>query len=131
MANWSGLYDGWYRDPYTGARSTRQTPFDLTINKLFRKIGSRQAGALLNVLIGAAAGTTATYTYQRPAVQNIFSNPGMLGGLRPIETKTVVNRASTAADVTALKALFAVGGSLTRVRSSSGRDIPHSPGAFA
>jgi hypothetical protein len=130
MANWSGLYDGWYRDPYTGVRSTRQTPFDLTINKLFRKIGSRQAGQLLNVLIGAAPGATATYTYQRPGLPATPS-PNMLGGLRPIETKTVVNRASTAADVTNLKALFAIPTPLTRARSSFGRDIPHSPGAFA
>jgi hypothetical protein len=131
MPSWSGLYDGFYRDPYTGVRSTRQFQFDLTLNKLFRKVGSRNAGALLNVLLGAAAGTTATYSFSRPAVQTTFSNPSMLGGLRPIETKTTINRASTAADVTALKALFAVGGTLTRVRSNNGRDIPHSPGAFA
>jgi hypothetical protein len=131
MAAWSGLYNLWYNDPYTGVRTTRQMQFDLTVNKMFRKIGSQTALKLLIATIGAAAGGTATATYSRVAPSVLSSDPSMYGGLRSIETKTLINRATTAADVTALKAIFSGTGNLTRIRSAAGRDIPHNPNAFA
>lgn len=59
--------------------------------------------ALANVLLGAVAGTTATLQSTRIA-GTLTSDVG--GGLRRLETQTFINRASTAADVTALKEIL-------------------------
>lgn len=54
---------------------------------------------LLRTLTGAAAGSTATKTVKRVAHSLVE-----LGGKRTVEDLTLVNRATTAADVTDLKA---------------------------
>lgn len=66
-------------------------------------LGGQVAGvlALLNALVGAGAGGTATKTKKQIQWQQ-----GSPGGLIPIETITLVNRATTANDVTAFQALF-------------------------
>lgn len=56
---------------------------------------------LLYTLLGAAPGTTATVTKKQ--VQHVTGAPG---GLVPVETITLVNRATTAADLTAFQNLF-------------------------
>lgn len=53
---------------------------------------------LMDTLIGAAAGGTAALTPKRVAASRTEQ-----GGKRSIETRTVINRATTAADVTTLK----------------------------
>lgn len=56
--------------------------------------------AIMTALMGAAPGANATKTYTRVAA-NVE-----LGGARPIETVTLVNRATTAADVSEIVADF-------------------------
>lgn len=66
-------------------------------------LGGQVAGMLqlLYTLLGAAPGTTATKTKKQ--VQHVQGAPG---GLVPVETITLVNRATTAADLAAFQALF-------------------------
>ncbi|CAB4197199.1 hypothetical protein UFOVP1323_3 [uncultured Caudovirales phage] len=82
------------------------------ISQLFDKQQMREQKALLNGLIGAASGSNVTATYRRvqapsgpssavPAV----TGTGDLGGVIPIEVVTVINRNTTATDVSYLKNL--------------------------
>lgn len=79
------------------------TQGDSDVARIFRN-GAATAAAtqLLATLIGAVAGTTATKTKAQVRAQN-----GSDVGSPQIETINLVNRATTAADVTAFKALFA------------------------
>lgn len=83
------------------------------IAQLANKQQMREINALFDALLGATAGGTATKTYARvaPAVATNMTTPqttgvGDLGGNVAIETVTVINRATTAADVTYLKSMF-------------------------
>jgi hypothetical protein len=75
---------------------------DDRIAKMFRN-GEMTAGVtqLLYTLLGVAPGAVATKTYPR-----VQGQTGAPGGLQTIETVTVVNRATTAADLTAFQALL-------------------------
>lgn len=75
---------------------------DDKIAKVLRN-GAMSAGAkaLWYALLGAATGGTATATKKQ--VQHVTGAPG---GLVPIETVTLMNRATTAADLTAFQALM-------------------------
>lgn len=66
-------------------------------------LGGQVAGVLqlLYTLLGAAPGTTATKTKKQ--VQHVTGAPG---GAVPVETVTLVNRATTAADLAAFQAMF-------------------------
>jgi hypothetical protein len=55
---------------------------------------------IIFVLVGAAPGATATKNFTRVAASI------ELGGLRPIETEVLVNRATTAADVAEIQQEF-------------------------
>jgi len=57
---------------------------------------------LLDTTIGAAAGSAASLTYKR-----VKHNTSELGGVRQVETRSVISRNSSAGDVTTLKAMFA------------------------
>src|SRR5215831_11297732 len=75
---------------------------DDAIAKVVRTGGMSAADkSLWYALLGAAAGGTATATKKQ--VQHVTGAPG---GLIPIETITLVNRATTAADLTAFQALM-------------------------
>lgn len=83
------------------------------IAKIANKNQFREIKELLDTLIGATAGGTALKTYARvaPPVATNQTVPqttgvGDLGGNVTIETITVINRATTAADVTYLKSMF-------------------------
>lgn len=78
------------------------TQNDDAIAKAIRN-GGMTAGmkALWYALVGAAAGGTATATKKQ--VQHVTGAPG---GVIPIETITLVNRTTTAADLTAFQALM-------------------------
>lgn len=98
MPAWSGLYD----NVFTGGHS-------LTVNKnnartmmrnLINRVGMRKERALLDALIGAAAGGTATAS--RVRVEAVAGGEN-LGGMRNVETVSLINRATTAADVTDLE----------------------------
>ena len=75
---------------------------DDRLAKMFRN--GAMSGAttqVLYMLLGAAAGATATKTKTQVQWQQ-----GSPGGLIPIETINLVNRATTAADLTAFQALL-------------------------
>lgn len=100
------------RPPLTGLLGWR-SKFEWQVAKIFNKQQMREQRALFTAVLGAAAGGTATATYARvaPPVATNQTVPqttgvGDLGGLVPIETVTVINRATTAADVAYLKNMF-------------------------
>jgi len=104
------------------------TPYNLVANKnsqrgrssLERAVSQimvrnqlRDEVAALGALIGAAAGGTATSTYKRVQTPTgpdqtvpVVTQIDALGGNRTIETVTVINRATTAADIAYLKDIF-------------------------
>lgn len=70
------------------------------IRRTMNREGFRVVTELFDTLIGAAAGGAALATHSRVAPET----PGIgLGGLRPLEVITDINRVSTAADITLLK----------------------------
>jgi hypothetical protein len=76
---------------------------DDRISKMLRNGAMTSATTqLLLTLLGAATGATATKTKRQVQWQQ-----GSPGGLIPIEVITLVNRATTAADLTAFQALMA------------------------
>jgi hypothetical protein len=75
---------------------------DSDLARILRNGGASAAvNRIVYALLGAAAGSNATKT--KPQVQHVTGAPG---GLVPIETITLVNRNTTAADLVAVKALF-------------------------
>lgn len=62
---------------------------------------------LLIALTGAASGGTATETYVRVQAVQALNSITTNGGVVPMETVTQINRATTAGDITNLKAMFA------------------------
>ena len=107
MAAWSGLFNGVHATDYS--LLVNHAPHLKPVNKLFRKsrYGSRGAAALLNALIGAAIGNNVAATLNRVAASADPGNPIVNGGAISIETRTLLNRNTTADDVTMLKAIFA------------------------
>lgn len=100
--SYSGLFDGHYGTPHSLIDG------DNANQKITRLVGRRRANRvtkeLLNTLIGAAAGSAAADSYTRLSAPAGLIESEQLGGLRAIETVTTIDRNSTAADVTALKA---------------------------
>lgn len=131
MASWSGLYDNKYGVPYA-----LQFPKDKAhrnrVALEFLKRSGKSDLALINVLLGAVAGTTATATYTRvKANANGPSDIMQNGGKVTVETKTIISRASTSADVTELLAyMFNLSHNLTRINDSSGNGIKGDPTRF-
>lgn len=82
---------------YTFVRSTGNSSFRKQLARTLNLRQNRKDRQLINVLLGAVAGTTATAQSKRVA-HSVLE----LGGKRSIETETFVNRASTAADDTDL-----------------------------
>lgn len=103
MPAWSGLYNGVYDANY--APLVNRAPHLKPVNKMLRKsrTGSRIAHALLNALIGAATGSNVTETMARIGSTASPGDPVVNGGARTIETRTLLNRNTATADVTALK----------------------------
>ena len=66
---------------------------------------NRVVRRLINALTGAAAGGTATETRTRIVAVQANNDANAYGGLQTPETINLINRATTAADVTNLKAL--------------------------
>lgn len=104
MASYSGLFNGVqgedYVIPFTDANSAqRMLPYHLSKNRTT----NRKMRELLATLIGVTHGSTALDTYVRPSAQVGDEN---LGGARTMETITVINRETTAADTTALNAFL-------------------------
>lgn len=90
-----------WNDSYSFVRSTGNNSHRKQIARLLNQRQNRKDRQLMNVLLGAVAGTTATATNKRVA-----HSASELGGKRTIETETLVNRASTAGDDTDLTAAY-------------------------
>ncbi len=102
MPQYSGLFD---RDsPVAGtyALLVNKNPRRYRIKRSMNRESFRIVTELFDTLIGAAAGGTALATHKRIAAP-VDSGVGAFAGLRTIETITDINRATTAADITALK----------------------------
>src|SRR5262245_53435446 len=96
MPSWAGLWDGVYAQPYAPLNEPTATERDIA--RSLAPAAEIGLGALAAQLSGQAPGGTATASYtQRTAVQADGPNQG---GLVPISTKSVINRATTAADET-------------------------------
>jgi hypothetical protein len=96
-----------------GALSDGRAPSSFGIGRMFRVKQQRANKGLLAVLIGAVAGTTATANWGRVKAKSVGSDVAQMGGLVELETAYALGassagRASTAADVTALKAIVAM-----------------------
>lgn len=97
MPAWSGLWNNVHAQDY--ALIDSRTNLMQRIAKMFARDGARADAELLTALNGAAAGATAAETRKR--VVAVLASEGVnLGGVRVIETQTVVNRATTATDET-------------------------------
>lgn len=102
MPAWAGLWDGVYGQAYavTGEQSSRQ-------RNIARQFASTEAVPISKVataLNGAAAGGSASGTVKQ--VQAVQADGMNLGGQRPIDTTSLINRNTTAADETMLDTLF-------------------------
>lgn len=115
MANWSGLWDRQYGIPYTQLGTqigyTENTiEFNSTkmlkLAKTLRQRGDRVLARIMYALTGAAAGGSASENLSRlTAVQGLgdaLSN----GGQRTVASVSLVNRVTTAADVTLVQRLL-------------------------
>jgi hypothetical protein len=103
MPSWSGLFDGVHGQSYTLTNS--RSALQREISNVFEKFGGQVDSALAIALCGAAPGATATRTrsrIRRDAASNNFD----LGGRAIIETQTMINRTTNAADRTALQLMF-------------------------
>ena len=96
MPAWQGLWSHEANNP-TGYAVSGRNPDLHRIRKIMAKPGNRNTATLLQALIGAAAGGAASRTRKR-------ITHSVNGGKMAIETVTEVNRTTTSADVTNLKA---------------------------
>ncbi len=101
MPAWSGFWDNNPQSPQAHSLIGKY-PNRNRIRRLVNREGFRRYTELFDTLIGAGAGGTAAATHKRIAAQDSTAI-GALGGVRTVETVTDINRASTNADITALK----------------------------
>lgn len=66
----------------------------------FGRRGFKQTRCLMYALLGAGTGGAASETETRVSAPNALTSSQQLGGLRTMETVTIVNRNTTAADLT-------------------------------
>lgn len=131
MTSWSGLFDGFYGQPYA-MQFPKNRPVRGVIAQLLLRTGMKADVALINALLGAAPGATATASYVRVKAPNTGASDIMKnGGKVPVETFIQINRATTAADVTELSQfMFNKNHNLTLVKDKGGNSIKGNPGAF-
>lgn len=115
MPNYSGLWDRHYLTPYQQlegqiAQNTNTAVFNSStkrqLSKLFRDKGTRPLARIWFALTGAAAGGSASETRTRLQSAAGVGNPLSNGGRRTIETESLINRNTTAADETLLESLL-------------------------
>lgn len=96
MPAYSGLWDkqGWGSYALTGSRSR--------LKRMIARVNETHAGratqAIMTALNGTAAGGTASASYKRVGHASTPLAVAALGGVRTIDTVTVINRVTTAAD---------------------------------
>lgn len=87
--------------------------------KEFRRRTARVTGKLAVALDGSVTGSTATFTLTQVRGQ-AAGTTNILGGLVPIDTTTLVNRATTSTDVTTLNAIYGATAEATYATDASG-----------
>lgn len=99
----SGLFD---TIQPTGHTLLDTDPQKQRLAKILRRNGARELNELMLTLNGAAAGEAALKQYSRVQFADDVGNPVAHGGARTIETVTVINRVSAAADETAIDGIL-------------------------
>lgn len=111
MTNFSGLefqIDGVGTDyAIQGSQPTHRK----RLSRMMKRQATRKISELLDTLIGAAAGSTASASVKQVDHDADPGNPVVNGGVRTINTVSLINRATTAADVADLKSFLTIGGS--------------------
>lgn len=105
----AGFWADNYQTLIGSARNLRRN-----VARLFRGIGSQGQAELLETLIGAAAGSTAARTITQ--VQHNESPGGVGSAQGAVETRTLVNRATTSDDETNFEEMVTAG---TKTRPAS------------
>lgn len=104
MATWAGGWDGYFGQPY--AQISAQGNISRRLARLYERRGGRVLGALAIALDGVVAGSNATATVNTVEALAATDSVAALGGKRNITTQTLINRNTTAADVTLLNAIY-------------------------
>ena len=97
MPAWSGLFNGEHGEDH--ALLVNKNSLSQRLSKLMRRGGNRKTKELLLTVLGTAPGLTASSTYTRKQAEE-----GQQEAVATQETVTVIGRATTSADVTALRA---------------------------
>lgn len=101
-AGWQGGWTDLFGSNHT--LLVNKNPRRNGIRRTMNREGFRVVTELFDSLIGAASGGTAAATHKRVSGESVTPvQVGQMGGARTIETVTDINRATTAADITALK----------------------------
>lgn len=102
--SYSGLWNREYGEPYSPLGTNNTNELNNTtrkrLSKLLRGRGDRILATLLKSLNGAAVGETANAEYIQIAADPSLSSAYSGGGARVINTKTDIDRVTTAADKT-------------------------------
>ena len=101
--SFTGLWNGVYGTPYALTNSRNKLERDIAL--AFEKAGAQPLSAVAIALNGSAVGGTASRTRRRVLAVRSLSGYD-LGGQRAIEAVTDINRATTAADETALDNIY-------------------------
>lgn len=112
-AFWQTVGDAIPYDVLASAAQGWRSPLETQLARIYNRNEMREIRALTTALLGVAAGSNATSTYKRvamPASVNLaVPTPDTTfaqGGNVAIETVTVVNRNTTAADITYLTSIL-------------------------
>lgn len=82
-----------------------RTAIERQIDHFLGQPGFKQYRRVMRALLGASVGGTATETVARVSAPAGLTQNNQLGGARAIDTITIINRATTAADLTAMQAI--------------------------
>jgi hypothetical protein len=126
MPGWQGLWTDLAGVPAGYSFLVNKNPRRTHLRRFVNREGSRVVSELFDSLIGAATGGTALAQSRKVRGETVTpTSVGQMGGSRPYETVTHINRATTAADVTALKEMtFGVKNRPVYVRDLSGNGGP-------
>ncbi len=103
MVAWSGLFDNEFSD---GPHSLQVNivPLRRKMTRVMKRKSMKVINELIQTLNGTVAGSTALAQHIRVLGAQVLQND--VGGVRPIETVDLVNRATVTADETMIAALL-------------------------
>lgn len=112
MTTWSGLFNDVHNDGVASSSAYTvqigKLPIRGRVNILFRasRTGVRKIREKVDTLLGAAVGGAAADSYSRVQAPTPDFSATQLGGVRTIETRTIVSGNTTSADLTDIKSIF-------------------------